>query len=348
MKPLAEKPTKCFLFTLLLLMAIAQVTAAQERWQRFSAPDGDFAIEFPATPQHSSVPSNQEGSSVEVYSVISGRHSYGVVYQDAPQPVDGTSKASLKALADGCRLSAQSLGRKLLRVRQLPGGIVECLSTGPSENDLYPTDRRLERNFVRGRRYYTLSIISWAPSGVDRASGARFFSSFKLARVTTSADGPRSQQASPLAPQYEYDSFSGVTRVSLPRSQVEGARGAAFVEFGVRYAYDKEWRYAGTMNEVMLFFGMTAQGQVCPGRCQLTLTVDGERSSFEVEVQSKPADGGARSQTISFWLKPQAFKRLATARSIGVQVGGVIFHLTARQMEGMRQMIPFLKERALP
>jgi hypothetical protein len=350
MSPLAEKSTRCLLLALLLLTAVAQGAAAQGRWQKFSAPDGDFAVEFPAVPQHSSVPSNWEGSPVEVYSATVDKHSYRVAYQDAPQPVDAMSPASLKALADSCKLSARSTSHKLLRVRQLPGGIVECLSIGPSGNDSYPADRRLERNFVRGRRYYVLAIISWAPGGVDRVSAARFFSSFKLspAQVTTSAGDPRSQQTLPLTPQYEYDSFTGVTRVILPLSPVEGASGASFVEFSAKYAYDKEWRYAGTMNEVMLFFGMAARGQVCPGRCQLTLTVDGERSSFEVEVQGEPGDGGARGQTMSFWLKPQGFRRLAAARSISVQVGGVTFRLTARQMEGMREMIPFLKERFFP
>jgi hypothetical protein len=351
MNHLAEKPTRCLLFVPLLLMAVAQGAAAQGRWQKFSAPDGDFAVEFPAVPQHSSVPGNWEGGPVEVYSATVDKHSYRVAYQDAPQPVDAMSRASVKALADSCRLSARSTSRKLLRVRQLSGGIVECLSTGPSGNDSYPTDLRLERNFVRGPRYYILAIISWEPGGVDGASAGHFFSSFRLspAQVMTSAVVPHSQQSLPLTPQYEYDSVTGITRVILPSSPVEGASGASFVGFSAKYAYDSEWRYAGTMNEVLLFFGMVARGQVCPGECQLTLTVDGERASFEVEAQGEPDDGsGTRSQAVSFWLKPQAFRRLANARSISAQVGGVSFRLTERQMEGMRQMLPFLKERFFP
>ena len=350
MNHLAGKPTSCLLFVPLLLTAVAQGAAAQGRWQKFSPPDGDFVVEFPSPPQHSSVPGNWEGGPVEVYSATVGKQSYRVAYQDAPRPVNAMSRASLKALADNCRLSARSTSRKLLRVRRLPGGVVECLSTGPSGNDSYPTDLRLDRNFVRGRRYYVLAIISWEPGGVDGASAARFFSSFKLSptRVTTSAVVPHSQQNLPLTPQYEYDSVTGVTRVILPLSPVEGASGASFVGFSAKYAYDSEWRYAGTMNEVLLFFGMAARGQVCPGECQLTLTVDGERASFEVEVQSEPDDGGIHGQAVSFWLKPQAFRRLANARSISVQVGGVSFRLTARQMEGMRQMLPYLKERFFP
>jgi hypothetical protein len=350
MRPLAEVHTGRLFFALLLLTAFAQPAAAQGRWQKFSAPDRDFAVEFPAAPQHSSIPGDQGGGPIEVYNAISGKHSYGVVYQDAPQPVDGTGPASVKALADGCGLSAQSQGRKLLRVRRLPGGIVECLSTGPSGNDLYPTDSRLERNFVRGRRYYTLSVISWAAGGVDAGSAARFFSSFKLSAAlpaTPAAGGLRQQQSASLIPKYEYDNFTGVTRVSLPPSPVEGASGATFIKFGARYAYDREWRNVGTMNEVMLFFGMAAREQVCPGRCQLTLTADGERSSFEVEVQSQP-NGDTLGQTASLWLKPQAFRRLAGASRVEVQIGEVTFRLTARQMEGLRQMIPFLKERLIP
>lgn len=348
MRPFAEVPAR-HLFFALLLTAFAHPVFAQGRWQKFSAPDGDFAVEFPTAPQHSSLPSDQGGGPVEVYEAFLGKHSYGVAYLDAPQPVEGTGPASVKALADGCRLAAQSQGRKLLRVRQFPGGVIECLSNGPSGNNLSPTDSRLERNFVRGRRYYTLSVTSWATGGVDAASAARFFSSFKLspARSALSADILRPQQASLLTPKYEYDNFTGVTRVSLPLSPVEGASGASHVEFGARYAYDKEWRNAGTMNEVMLFFGMAAREQVYPGRCQLTLTADGDRESFEVEVQSQP-NGDTLGQTASVWLKPQAFRRLAAASRIEVQIGGVAFRLTARQMEGLRQMIPFLKERLIP
>jgi len=293
------------------------------------------------------VPNKQEGSPIEVYSSIDGRYSYGVVYQDAPQPVDETSRASLKALADGCRLSAQTSNRKLLRVRQLPGGVVECLSTGPSGNDLYPTDIRLERNFVRGARYYTLSVISWAEDGIHKASSARFFSSFRLAqRPAPIVSAGRAQQALPqLVPQYENDPSSGVTRVSLPLSPVEDSRGASLIEFGARYAYDKEWRDIGTMNEVMLFFGMSAKSPICPDKCLLTMIMDGERSSREVQIQIKPATDGSLSQSVSIWLTPQSFRKLAAARRVDVQIASVSFRLTERQMEGLRKMIPFLKER---
>jgi hypothetical protein len=297
------------------------------------------------------MPNDFEGSPIEVfYSEMTGKQSLNVGYHDAPRPVDGTSRGSLGALADGCRLTAQETGRKLLRVRQLPGGVVECFSTGPSAIDLYPTDHRLERTFVRGRRYYTLSVISWTGK-IDMASAARFFSSFRLTPVQGMAASSRVRvrpSLPPLTPQYEYDQFSGVTRVNLPLSPVDGERGASNIQFGSRYAYAKEWPYAGTMNEVMLLFGMTARGEVCPRRCQLALTVDGERFNFEVEGQSKPASNGTISQTVSFWLKPQAFRRLAAARDVDVQVGSVAFSLTERQMAGLRQMLPFLKERMLP
>ncbi len=332
-------------------MSLVQVSTAKVRWHKFFAPDGDFTVEFPTAPQHSTMPNDFEGSPIEVFfSEMTGKQSLNVAYHDAPRFVDGTSRESLKALADGCRLSTQETRHKLLRLRQLPGGIIECFSTGSSVVDLYPTDHRLERTFVRGRRYYALSVISWTGK-INMASAARFFSSFKLtpARGKATGRGIRVQpRLPPLMPHYEYDQFSGVTRVNLPLSPVEGATGAYNIQFSSRYAYAKEWRSAGTMNEVMLFFGMTAQGEVCPRRCQLTLTVDGERSNFEVEVQSKPAGNGALSQTVSFWLRPQSFRRLAAARNVDVQIGSVTFRLTNRQSEGLRQMLPFLKERLLP
>ncbi len=345
------QPASRCLCALIILMSLAQVSAAQARWHKFSAPDGDFTVEFPTPPQHSILPNDYEGSPVEVfYSEITGKHSFNVGYHDAPRPADGTSRESVKALVEGCRLSTQETRHKLLRVRQLPGGVVECFSTGPSVVDLYPTDHRLERTFVRGRRYYAVSVISWTGK-IDTAMAARFFSSFRLTPtrgVSTTGGGRVQSRLPPLMPQYEHDQFSGITRVNLPLSPVEGATGASNIQFGSRYAYAKEWRSIGTMNEVMLLFGMTARGEVCPRRCQLMLTVDGERSNFEVEVQSKPAGNGVLSQTVSFWLKPQAFRRLAAARNIDVQVGSVTFRLTDRQMEGLRQMLPFLKERLLP
>jgi hypothetical protein len=297
------------------------------------------------------MPNVFEGSPIEVfYSEMMGKQSLNVAYHDAPRPVDGMSRQSLKALADGCRLSTQETKHKLLRVRQLPGGVVECFSTGPSVIDLHPTDHKLERTFVRGRRYYTLSVISWTGK-IDMASAARFFSSFRLTPtrgVATTGSGRRQSRLPPLMPQYQYDQFSGVTRVNLPLSPIEGATGASNIQFGSRYAYAREWRSACTMNEVLLLFGMTARGEVCPRRCQLSLTVDGERFNFEVEGQSKPASNGVLSQTVSFWLKPQSFRRLAAGRNVDVQVGSVTFRLTDRQMDGLRQMLPFLKERMFP
>lgn len=180
MRRLAGGLTVRCLFALILLVTSAQISAAQVRWQKFSGPDGDFTAEFPGTPEHASTPNNLEGSPIEVYSVISEDHSFGVVYHDVPEPVEGRSRKSLAALAEGCRLSAKSAGHKLLRVRQLSGGVVECLSSGPSGNNIYLTDHRLERHFVRGRRYYTLSVYSWAAAGVNRAKAARFFSAFRL------------------------------------------------------------------------------------------------------------------------------------------------------------------------
>jgi hypothetical protein len=187
MKCLAGGAIARCLFALVLLAACAQVSVAQGRWQKFSGPDQDFTVEFPSAPIHTSHPNNLEGSPIEDYTIISGDHSFGITYQDAPEPVDGTSRESLRALAEGCRLDANSTGRKLLRVRRLPGGVVECFSSGPSGNSVHRTDQRLERNFVRGRRYYTLSVISWAKAGVNRAAAARFFSSFRL----TTAQGSR-------------------------------------------------------------------------------------------------------------------------------------------------------------
>jgi hypothetical protein len=48
---------------------------------------------------------------------------------------------------------------------------------------------------------------------------------------------------------------------------------------------------------------------------------------------------------LSIWLTPQSFRKLAAAKRVDVQIAGVSFRLTERQMDGLRKMIPFLKER---
>jgi hypothetical protein len=47
-------------------------------------------------------------------------------------------------------------------------------------------------------------------------------------------------------------------------------------------------------------------------------------------------------------MRPEVFKTIAEAKEISVQIGSVSFNLTKQQMDGLRQMPPFLKIRRLP
>jgi hypothetical protein len=351
MKRLAAPPLGLCLLALILLATWAQATPAQTRWQQFSGPDDDFTIDFPAPPEHSIIPTGSEGEGdVEFYAAAIGGQVLSIGYHDGAPQMNVTSRQSLNALAEGCRLYARAGGRKLLRLRALPGGVIECMSTGRSLDPRYKTDRRLERTLVRGRRYYTLSVTSWTEA-IDMASATRFFSSFRL----TSPLGPAAAtgayarpDAAPLTPRYEYDNAAGLTRVTLPSSPAGGVSGPYAVSFGARYVFDKDWRRAGTLNEVMLMFDVTGRGEVCPGRCRLTLTADGESDELEVTARSVPLDGGGTLQMVSVSLRPQSFRRLAGARAVGLHLGDVSFRLTDAQMDGLRKMVPFLNERLLP
>jgi hypothetical protein len=351
MKCLTGELTVRYLFAVVLLAVCAQVSVAQGRWLKFSGPDGDFTVEFPAAPEHSTIPTGSEGEGdLELYAAAIGGQVLSIGYHDGPLQMNVTSRQSLNALAEGCRLYARAGGRKLVRVRALPG-VVECLSTGRSLNPRYKTDRRLERTLVRGRRYYTLSVTSWTDS-IDMTSAARFFSSFRL----TPAQGPAAVPtgayarpvAAPLTPRYEYDNATGLTRITLPSSPAGGVSGPYTISLGALYVFDRDWHRAGTLNEVMLLFNVTGRGEVCPSRCRLTLTGDGDSDELEVSARSVPLDGGGTLQMVSVSLRPQSFRRLAGARVVGFRLGGVSFRLTDAQMDGLRKMVPFLNERLLP
>ena len=153
----------------------------------------------------------------------------------------------------------------------------------------------------------------------------------------------------PLVPQYEYDRDRGISRVFLGWSSVEGISvEGADIRFTVRYVHDDEWRYVGHLNDVMLYFMITAKNPVCSGMCTVALTLDGERQASTIKSTSTPKGNGVFEQQIINQIRPEAFKTLAAGKMLEVEIGTIKFRLTKQQMEGMRQMIPFIKVRALP
>lgn len=153
----------------------------------------------------------------------------------------------------------------------------------------------------------------------------------------------------PLVPQYEYDRDRGISRVFLEWSSVEGISVAgAEIKFTVRYVHDDEWRYVGHLNDVMLYFMITAKNPVCSGVCTVALTLDGERQASTIKSSSTPKGNGLFEQQIINQIRPEAFKTLAAGKMLEVEIGTIKFRLTKHQMAAMRQMIPFIKVRALP
>ena len=173
-------------------------------------------------------------------------------------------------------------------------------------------------------------------------------------RKPRSAKKAPSQPASvrfeePIVPRYEYDRDRGISRVFLGWSSVEGISVAgADIKFTVRYVHDDEWRYVGHLNDVMLYFMITAKNPVCSGVCTVALTLDGERQASTLNSSSIPKGNGLFEQQIINQIRPEAFKTLAAGKILEVEIGTIKFRLTKQQMEAMRQMIPFMKVRALP
>lgn len=153
----------------------------------------------------------------------------------------------------------------------------------------------------------------------------------------------------PLFPRYEYDRDRGINRVFLGWSSVERiSEEGADVKFTVRYLYDDEWRQIGHLNDVMLYFMLTARNRVCSGMCTVAIILDGERKVSTIRSTSTAKGNGLFEQEIINQIRPEAFKTLAAGTALEVEIGTIKFRLTKHQMEAMRQMVPFLKVRALP
>lgn len=120
------------------------------------------------------------------------------------------------------------------------------------------------------------------------------------------------------------------------------------MKFMVNYAYDGEWWYANHLNDVSFLFGMLTKERVCGESCELTLILDGYRWRRTVEGNATPLSDGYMSETISFWMRPEVFQRIAAAKKIEVEIGRVTCQLTEAQLTGMRQIVPYLKIRLLP
>jgi hypothetical protein len=168
-------------------------------------------------------------------------------------------------------------------------------------------------------------------------------------RPNTTTKSPEARAARnpapPLIPQYEAASGNNPNRVILPSSFVGNPKGATFIKMYVRYIYDNYWHQIGHLNNVSIMFGMNPKNRVCADECQFTMNIDGKEVKVNGEGSASFLASGTFIETATVWMRPEVFKTIAEAKEISVQIGSVSFNLTGQQMEGLRQMLPFLKIR---
>lgn len=149
----------------------------------------------------------------------------------------------------------------------------------------------------------------------------------------------------PLVPEYTYDEHSGLSRVILDWSPVEEQTGANNVRFYIRYVYAKDWMQIGALNEVAFGFAVNSPHRICPDECRYTLIIDDYEQPVGATSQATNMGDGSINETILKWMPPKVFKKITEAKRLQVKVGAVTFRLSDRQIEGMRQVVPFLRFR---
>lgn len=167
-------------------------------------------------------------------------------------------------------------------------------------------------------------------------------------KANTPATRPRLAQPLkplPLVPEYEYEQNTGITRVLLNWSPVEEQSGANNVRFYVRYVYAKDWMQFGTQNDVLLGFAINTPKGVCSEDCVYTLFVDDYEQPVRATSQATKMADGTINETITRWMPPKVFKKITEAQKIRARIGSVTLRLSDSQIEGMRQMVPFLRFR---
>jgi len=115
-----------------------------------------------------------------------------------------------------------------------------------------------------------------------------------------------------------------------------------------RYVYDEYWYRIGRQNNVGITFGMNPKSRVCADECQFIMNIDGQEVKVNGSGMASILDNGSVSETTTVWVRPEVFKTIAEAKEISVQIGSVSFNLTKQQLDGLRQLIPFLRFRSLP
>jgi hypothetical protein len=180
---------------LLFLMIFVPELRAQETWSAFMGPDRDFTVSFPGAPERETKTTPQKpftGQKVELFVYKNSGHSFIASYKDLPPRagavdeemilteyerglfVDGWLAASKTPLSDGSFQYEAAMN--------LPGGNV-------SER---PQARMRSRVYFRGRRMYTLSVMSVDADNFT-SDAPRFFSSLRFLKPPPAPLAPRRQ-----------------------------------------------------------------------------------------------------------------------------------------------------------
>lgn len=180
---------------LLFLIVFVPELRAQDTWNTFAGPDGDFTVSFPGAPAHETKITPQKpftGQKIELLVYKNYGDSFITSYKDLPPRagavdrgtilteyerglfVDGWLVASKTSLPDG--------GFQYEAVMNLPGGKV-------SER---PQARMQSRVYLRGRRMYTLSVMSMNADNFT-PDATRFFSSLRFLKPPPAPPIPRRQ-----------------------------------------------------------------------------------------------------------------------------------------------------------
>lgn len=180
---------------LLLLTILTPELRAQETWNTFTGPDGDFTVSFPRAPTREMKTTPQKpftGQKVELFVYKNGGYSFIASYKDLPFRAGAVNEATILTeyerglFVDGWLV----IGRTPLSdgvfqyeaVMNLPGGKI-------TER---PQARMQSRVYFRGRRMYTLSIMSMDAEKFT-PDAARFFSSLRFLKPPPAPPVPRRQ-----------------------------------------------------------------------------------------------------------------------------------------------------------
>jgi hypothetical protein len=180
---------------LLLLTLLTPELRAQVTWNTFTGPDGDFTVSFPRAPTREMKTTPQKpftGQKVELFIYKNYGDSFVTSYKDLPPKAGAVDKeAILTEYERGLFVDGWLVARKM----SLPDGdfqyeaVMNLLGGKITER---PQARMQSRVYFRGRRMYTLSVMSMDAEKFT-PDAARFFSSLRFLKPPPMPPVPRRQ-----------------------------------------------------------------------------------------------------------------------------------------------------------